>query len=136
VKSGKFEVDTTGPLVTNVTDHLRRWVEQEGLEGDGLLHLFLPHATAGLALMETGTGSEQDLVAAMERILPRHDRYLHSHGYEVHGRDHLLPVLVSPSLILPVHGGEVVLGTYQSLVIVDPNRDNNHRTVIVSFLQD
>jgi secondary thiamine-phosphate synthase enzyme len=134
MKTGRFEVDTPGPLVTDVTDRVRAWAED--LEGDGLLHLFLPHATAGLALMETGTGSDQDLVAAMERILPRHDRYRHSHGYVVHGRDHLLPVLVSPSLILPVHGGEVILGTYQSVVIVDPNRDNNHRTVIVSFLHD
>src|SRR6266516_4272605 len=136
MKKGKVEVDTPGPLVTNVTDQVTGWVRSEGLEGDGLLHVFLPHATAGLALMETGTGSDQDLVAAMERILPRHDRSRHSHGYEVHGRDHLLPVLVSPSLILPVHGGELVIGTYQSVVIVDRNRDNNHRTVILSYLQD
>jgi secondary thiamine-phosphate synthase enzyme len=134
MRTGKLEVDTLGPLVTDITDLVRGWVAE--LEGDGLLHAFLPHATAGLALMETGTGSEQDLVAAMERILPRHDRYRHSHGYEVHGRDHLLPVLVSPSLIMPVHGGELVIGTYQSVVIVDPNRDNNHRTVILSYLQD
>jgi secondary thiamine-phosphate synthase enzyme len=134
MKTGKIDVDTTGPLVTNITEQVRTW--SGDLEGDGLLHLFLPHATAGLALMETGTGSEQDLVGAMERILPRHDRYNHSHGYVVHGRDHLVPVLVSPSLILPVHGGELVLGTYQSVVIVDPNRDNNERTVILSYLQD
>jgi len=134
MRTGKLEVDTLGPLVTDITDLVRGWVAE--LEGDGLLHAFLPHATAGLALMETGTGSEQDLVAAMERILPRHDRYRHSHGYEVHGRDHLLPVLVPPSLIMPVHGGELVIGTYQSVVIVDPNRDNNHRTVILSYLQD
>jgi secondary thiamine-phosphate synthase enzyme len=134
MKTGKIDVDTTGPLVTNITEQVRTW--SGDLEGDGLLHLFLPHATAGLALMETGTGSEQDLVGAMERILPRHDRYNHSHGYVVHGRDHLVPVLVPPSLILPVHGGELVLGTYQSVVIVDPNRDNNERTVILSYLQD
>jgi secondary thiamine-phosphate synthase enzyme len=134
MRTGKIDVDTTGPLVTNITEQVRAWAGE--LEGDGLLHLFLPHATAGLALMETGTGSEQDLVGAMERILPRHDRYNHSHGYVVHGRDHLVPVLVSPSLILLVHGGELVLGTYQSVVIVDPNRDNNERTVILSYLQD
>jgi secondary thiamine-phosphate synthase enzyme len=134
MRTGKLEVDTTGPLVTNVTEQVRGWAAD--LEGDGLLHLFLPHATAGLALMETGTGSEQDLVGAMERILPRHDRYNHSHGYVVHGRDHLVPVLVAPSLILPVHDGELVLGTYQSVVVIDPNRDNNHRTVILSYLQD
>ena len=134
MRTGKLEVDTTGPLVTNVTEQVQSWAAD--LEGDGLLHLFLPHATAGLALMETGTGSEQDLVGAMERILPRHDRYNHSHGYVVHGRDHLVPVLVAPSLILPVHDGELVLGTYQSVVVIDPNRDNNHRTVILSYLQD
>src|SRR5438552_17782687 len=122
MKTGKFGVDTPGPLVTDISDRVRGWVAESGGR-DGLLNLFLPHATAGLALMETGTGSEQDLVAAMERILPRHDRYRHSHGYEVHGRDHLLPVLVSPSLIMPVHGGELVIGTYQSVVVVDPNRD-------------
>lgn len=134
MRTGKLEVDTTGPLVTNITEQVQGWADD--LEGDGLLHLFLPHATAGLALMETGTGSEQDLVGAMERILPRHDRYNHSHGYVVHGRDHLVPVLVAPSLILPVHGGELVLGTYQSVVVIDPNRDNNQRTVILSYLQD
>jgi secondary thiamine-phosphate synthase enzyme len=134
MRTGKLEFDTTGPLVTDATEQVKTWAGE--LEGDGLLHMFLPHATAGLALMETGSGSEQDLVAAMERILPRHDRYRHSHGYTVHGRDHLLPVLVTPSLILPVHGGELVIGTYQSIVIVDPNRDNNHRTMILSFLQD
>lgn len=134
MKTARIDIDTTGPLVTNITEQVRTW--SGDLDGDGLLHLFLPHATAGLALMETGTGSEQDLVGAMERILPRHDRYNHSHGYVVHGRDHLVPVLVSPSLILPVHGGELVLGTYQSVVIVDPNRDNNERTVILSYLQD
>jgi secondary thiamine-phosphate synthase enzyme len=134
MKAGKFDVDTPGPLVTDVTDRVREWVAGSGAH-EGLLHLFLPHATAGLALMETGSGSEQDLVAAFERILPRHDRYRHSHGYVVHGRDHLLPVLVSPSLTLPVHDGHVVLGTYQSVVVVDPNRDNNHRTVICSLLE-
>jgi secondary thiamine-phosphate synthase enzyme len=133
MRTGKLEFDTKGPLVFDVTDPVRTWTAD--VEGDGLLHLFLPHATAGLALMETGTGSEQDLVAAMERILPRHDRYTHSHGYVVHGRDHLLPVLVSPSLILPVQAGELVIGTYQSIVIVDPNRDTNERTMILSFLQ-
>jgi secondary thiamine-phosphate synthase enzyme len=133
MRTGKLDFDTAGPLVTDVTEQVKVWAGE--LEGDGLLHLFLPHATAGLALMETGTGSEQDLVAAMERILPRHDRYQHSHGYVVHGRDHLLPVLVAPSLILPVHGGALVIGTYQSIVIVDPNRDNNQRTMILSFLK-
>jgi thiamine phosphate synthase YjbQ (UPF0047 family) len=111
MKTGTFDVDTPGPLVTDISGRVRDWV------------------------METGSGSEQDLVSAFERILPRHDRYRHSHGYVVHGRDHLLPVLVSPSLTLPVHQGQVVLGTYQSVVVVDPNRDNNLRTVICSLLE-
>ncbi|MGH2576899.1 MAG: YjbQ family protein, partial [Actinomycetota bacterium] len=91
-------------------------------------------ATAGLALMETGSGSEADLEELLERILPRDDRYTHRHGARGHGGDHLLPALVSPSLVLPVDRGELVLGTWQSIVIVDPNRDNNRRHVRVSVL--
>lgn len=102
--------------------------------GDGLLHVFAPHATAGLALMEVGSGSEPDLDELLDRLLPRDDRYRHRHGSRGHGADHLLPVLVSPSLVLPVLGGRVELGTWQSIVLVDPNRDNPHRRVRLSFL--
>jgi secondary thiamine-phosphate synthase enzyme len=97
--------------------------------------VFLPHATAGLALMETGAGSEADLEELLERLLPRDDRYRHRHGSRGHGGDHLLPVLVSPSLVLPVEDGEVVLGTWQRVVVVDPNRDNDRRTVRLGFLE-
>jgi secondary thiamine-phosphate synthase enzyme len=100
-----------------------------------LLHVFLPHATAGLAVMETGSGSEEDLQLALDRLLPPDDRYRHRHGSTGHGRDHLLPAFIPQSLTLPVEGGQLVLGTWQSVVIVDPNRENNRRRVRVSFLQ-
>jgi secondary thiamine-phosphate synthase enzyme len=128
----EFEVDTSGRRVVDITSRVRGFVT-EGNES-GLAHVFLPHATAGLALMETGSGSEADLEELLERILPRDDRYAHRHGTRGHGGDHLLPALVSPSLVLPVDGGELVLGTWQSIVIVDPNRDNNRRRVRVSIL--
>lgn len=102
--------------------------------GDGLLHVFAPHATAGLALVELGAGSEADLADLVERLVPRDDRYRHRHGSPGHGGDHLLPVLISPSLTVPVLGGRLELGTWQSLVLVDPNRDNPSRRVRFSFL--
>ncbi len=102
--------------------------------GDGLLHLFAPHATAGLALMETGFGSEQDLEDTIERLLPRDDRYTHSHGSPGHGADHVLPAFISPSLTLPVVGGSIGFGTWQSVVLVDTNRDNPHRKVRFTFI--
>ena len=101
---------------------------------DGLLHVFAPHATAGVALIETGSGSEADLDELIERLLPRDDRYAHRHGSIGHGGDHLLPVLVSPSITVPVLAGRVALGTWQSVVIVDPNRENDTRTLRLSFV--
>jgi len=132
VRSEEVTVDTGGRLVTDVTDRVAAFAGEAG--GDGLLHAFLPHATAGLALMETWSGSEQDLAEALERLLPRDDRYRHRHGSVGHGGDHLLPVLVPPSLTLPVEGGRVILGTWQRIVIVDPNRENNRRTLRLSLL--
>jgi secondary thiamine-phosphate synthase enzyme len=102
--------------------------------GDGLCSVFAPHATAGVALMELGAGSEPDLEAALDRLLPRDDRYRHRHGSPGHGADHLLPVLVSPSLVLPVVGGRPALGTWQRVVLVDSNTDNPDRQVRLSFL--
>jgi secondary thiamine-phosphate synthase enzyme len=128
----EFEVGTSGTLVLDITSRVRGFVA-EGSES-GLAHVFLPHATAGLALMERGSGSEADLEELLERILPRDDRYKHRHGARGHGGDHLLPALVSPSLVLTVDRGELVLGTWQSIMIVDPNRDNNRRHVRVSVL--
>jgi secondary thiamine-phosphate synthase enzyme len=133
VRSAELEVDTHGRLVTDITAEVERFAGEAGL--DGLLHLFLPHATAGLALMETGSGSEADLQEHVERVWPRDDRYVHRHGPTGHGRDHLLPAFVSPSLTLDVDGGRVVLGTWQSIVIVDPNRENNRRRVRLSLLE-
>ena len=128
----EFEVETSRERVVDITSRVRGFVA-EGNES-GLAHVFLPHATAGLALMETGSGSEADLEELLERILPRDDRYMHRHGARGHGGDHLLPALVSPALVLTVDRGELVLGTWQSVVIVDPNRDNNRRHVRVSVL--
>lgn len=102
--------------------------------GDGLLNLLALHATAGLALMETGSGSEVDLVDALGRLLPRDDRYRHAHGAVGHGADHVLPALVSPTLTLPVENGRPVLGTWQRVVLVDLNSDNPHRRVRLTFL--
>ena len=103
-------------------------------QGDGLVHVFAPHATAGLALIELGAGSEHDLEALLDRLLPRDDRYVHRHGSRGHGADHLLPALLSPSLVLPVLAGRPALGTWQSVAFVDLNRDNPTRQVRLSFL--
>lgn len=102
--------------------------------GDGLLNVFVPHATAGVAVMELGAGSEADLAELLERLLPRDDRYRHRHGSPGHGADHLLPVIVNPSLVVPVENGRPVLGTWQHVVLVDLNRDNPDRRVRLTFL--
>ena len=128
----ELTVDTSRRRVVDVTDEVARFCRECG--GDGLLNVFVPHATAGVALMETGSGSEADLVEALERLLPRDDRYGHAHGSRGHGADHLLPVLVSPSLVVPVRGGRMQLGTWQRVVVVDLNSDNPRRTVRLSLL--
>jgi secondary thiamine-phosphate synthase enzyme len=133
VRTSEFEIDTRGRLVSDITDPVTAFAEEAAT--DGLLHVFLPHATAGLALMETGSGSEEDLAAAIEQVLPRDDRYRHRHGSVGHGADHLLPAFVSPSLVLTVRGGSVLLGTWQSIVVIDPNRENNRRRVALSFVE-
>lgn len=127
-----FRFETRGIRVHDLTQQVVSFAERAG--DDGLLHVFVPHATAGVALMETGSGSEADLDELLERIFPRDDRYDHRHGSVGHGGDHLLPVFVSSSLVLPVVGGDVQLGTWQSVVFVDPNRENDVRTVRLSFL--
>jgi secondary thiamine-phosphate synthase enzyme len=132
MRSETFRIDTSGGRVHDITGHVERFATEVG--GDGLLHVFLPHATAGVALMETGSGSEHDLDELLERVLPRDDRYVHRHGSVGHGGDHLLPVLVAPSLMLPVIGGRLQLGTWQSIVLIDPNRENDARTVRLSFV--
>jgi secondary thiamine-phosphate synthase enzyme len=108
---------------------------REAAQGrDGLLNVFTPHATAGVALIETGAGSDDDLLAALRDLLPADDRWRHRHGSPGHGRDHVLPALVPPHATLPVVGGRLALGTWQSVCLVDTNRDNPRREVRLSFL--
>ena len=133
MKTTEFRVSTGGRRVVDLTERTRAFAADAG--GDGLLHVFLPHATAGLALMETGSGSEEDLDAALERLLPRDDRYVHRHGSIGHGGDHLLPVFVAPSLTVPVEAGRLLLGTWQSIVLIDPNRENDDRRVRLTFVE-
>ena len=102
--------------------------------GDGLLHLFVPHATAGLAIIETGAGSDQDLLEALAELLPADDRWRHRHGSRGHGRSHVMPALVPPYASIPVLGGRLALGTWQSICLVDLNVDNAERDVRFSFL--
>jgi secondary thiamine-phosphate synthase enzyme len=117
--------------VVDVTDEVERFCDGAG---DGLCSVFAPHATAGLALMETGSGSEQDLVDALGHLLPRDTGYRHRHGSRGHGADHLLPVFVAPTLVLPVIDGRPALGTWQRVVLVDQNADNPRRQVRLSFV--
>jgi secondary thiamine-phosphate synthase enzyme len=102
--------------------------------GDGLLHVWVPHATAGLAVIETGAGSDIDLLAALQDLLPADDRWRHRHGSPGHGRDHVLPAFIAPSMSVPVLGGRPALGTWQSICLVDTNTDNPDRSVRLSFL--
>ncbi len=127
----ELSFDTRGREVLDITDQVEAFCAGRG---DGLCSVFVPHATAGLALMETGSGSEEDLAALLERLVPHDDRYRHRHGSPGHGADHLLPVLVSPSLVLPVLAGRPALGTWQRVVLVDTNRDNPRRRARLSFL--
>jgi secondary thiamine-phosphate synthase enzyme len=101
---------------------------------DGLLNVFVPHATAGIAILETGAGSDDDLLSALHTLLPADDRWQHRHGSPGHGRDHVLPAFVPPHATLPVIGGRLELGTWQSVCLVDTNRDNPDRQVRLSFL--
>ncbi|MFC7546153.1 secondary thiamine-phosphate synthase enzyme YjbQ [Plantactinospora sp. GCM10030261] len=119
------------PSVRDITDEARRFVAGQG---DGLLHVFVPHATAGLALIETGSGSDQDLITALDELLPTDSRWRHRHGSPGHGRDHVMPALVPPYASVPVVDGELALGTWQSICLVDPNGDNPTRQVRFSFL--
>jgi secondary thiamine-phosphate synthase enzyme len=119
------------PAVVDIT---RRVNEALAGRGDGLVHVFLPHATAGLALIETGAGSEADLLERLAAMFPADARYHHEHGSPGHGRDHLVPALISPALVLAVRGGRLRLGTWQSLVLVDTNVDNHLREVWLTFV--
>ncbi len=125
VRTGDREV------VLDLTGECRRFVRGRG---DGLLHVFVPHATAGIAVLETGAGSDVDLLAALRDLLPADDRWQHRHGSPGHGRSHVLPAVVPPYASLPVLGGELQLGTWQSVTLVDLNVDNPVRDVRLSFV--
>lgn len=131
MESLELEVNTNDELVTDVTEQLASFSRGRG---DGLVSVFVPHATAGLALMETGDGSEEDLSEAVDRLFPRDAPYRHRHGSPGHGRDHVIPCFIAPSVMIPVEDGTPLLGTWQSLVLVDTNRDNRRRRVRFSFL--
>jgi secondary thiamine-phosphate synthase enzyme len=119
------------PTVRDLTDECAGFVSGAG---DGLLNVFVPHATAGIAVIETGSGSEADLLAVLDELLPARERWRHRHGAPGHGRDHVLPAFASPSLGVPVLGGRLQLGTWQSICLVDTNVDNEVRQVRLSFL--
>ncbi len=131
MKTMLIDLDTSGSKVADLTDRVSEFCRDQG---DGLVHVFAPHATAGLALMEIGSGSDDDLDELLDRLLPRDDRYRHRHGTPGHGADHLLPVLLSPSVVLAVTDGRPAFGTWQSLVLVDLNSDNDRRKIRLSFL--
>ena len=131
MQSVELTIDTRSQRFTDLTDAVVQFCR---LLGDGLVNVFAPHATVGLALMETGSGSEPDLDEALGRLLPRDDRWVHRHGARGHGADHVLPAFISPSLVIPVFGGTPALGTWQSIVLIDLNVDNPVRQVRLSFL--
>ena len=132
MRSLTVDVHTGGTdVVHDLTGECSRFVADEQ---DGLLHVFVPHATAGIAILETGAGSDDDLLAALADLLPADDRWRHRHGTRGHGRDHVLPALVPPYATVPVLSGELALGTWQSVALVDINVDNPDRQVRLSFL--
>jgi len=120
--------------VYDITARCEEFARESAAGGDGLLHVFVPHATAGVALIELGAGSDADLLAALAQLLPADDRWRHAHGSRGHGRSHVLPALVAPFATLPVVSGSLALGTWQSVALVDLNGDNPDRQVRLSFL--
>lgn len=126
VRTGREEA------VLDLTDRCRGFVAGEG---DGLLHVFVPHATAGVAIIETGAGSDDDLLTALAELLPADDRWRHQHGTPGHGRSHVMPAMIAPYATVPVVEGDLMLGTWQSITLVDINVDNPDRQVRLSFLR-
>jgi len=132
VKTTTFEVHSGNrPAVVDLSAKCAAFVAELG---DGLLNVFVPHATAGVAIIETGSGSDDDLLASLDDLLPTDDRWRHRHGSPGHGRDHVLPAYIAPSIAIPVIEGRLGLGTWQSICLVDPNGDNPTRTVRLTFL--
>jgi secondary thiamine-phosphate synthase enzyme len=126
----------SGEVVHDLTADCERFVADAAhtAHGDGLLHVFVPHATAGIAILETGAGSDADLLAVLEDLLPRDFGWRHRHGAAGHGRDHVLPALIAPYATVPVLDGQLALGTWQSICLVDTNVDNPDRQVRLSWL--
>ncbi|MFE9249051.1 secondary thiamine-phosphate synthase enzyme YjbQ [Streptomyces sp. NPDC007088] len=130
-----LDVHTGGQeVVLDITRHCESFLQEQAAGRDGLLNLFVPHATAGIALLETGAGSDDDLLESLRALLPPDNRWHHRHGTPGHGRDHVLPALVPPHATLPVVAGRLELGTWQSVCLVDTNVDNPDRRVRLSFL--
>ncbi|WP_405782860.1 YjbQ family protein [Streptomyces sp. NBC_00859] len=128
-------IETGGSeTVTDLTGECGEFLREAAAGRDGLLNVFVPHATAGIAILETGAGSDDDLLAALHSLLPADDRWQHRHGSPGHGRDHVVPALVAPHATLPVIGGQLELGTWQSVCLVDTNTSNTDRQVRLSFL--
>ena len=135
MESRELRLRTSGPTaIVDLTRACGDFLAEVAADRDGLLSVFVPHATAGVALVELGAGSEEDLRSALDRLLPRDGAWRHEHGSPGHGADHVLPALVAPSTTIPVIGGRMALGTWQSVALVDPNRDNPDRRVRLSFL--
>ncbi|MBV9094713.1 MAG: YjbQ family protein [Streptosporangiaceae bacterium] len=135
MKTHMIEVRTGGrETVTDITGECADFASRAAEGGDGLLHVFVPHATAGIALLELGSGSDRDLLTVLAELLPADDRWLHQHGSRGHGRTHVMPTLVPPYATIPVVGGRLALGTWQSVALVDLNTDNPQRRVRLSFL--
>jgi secondary thiamine-phosphate synthase enzyme len=135
MRSEEIEIRTGGSeVVHDLTSRCERFVGDATDGSDGLLHVWVPHATAGLAVLETGAGSDEDLLAILRELLPPDHRWRHRHGSPGHGRDHVLPALLPPYATVPVLGGTLALGTWQSICLVDTNVDNAVRKVRLSFL--
>ena len=130
------EISVTTDVRRGVFDITREVVSFVAGKGDGLVSVFAPHATAGIAIVETGAGSDDDLLDRVDALFPRDDSlYRHRHGSRGHGADHVIPGFISPSVTIPVLDGHMTLGTWQSVVLVDPNADNSRRRVRLSFLR-
>ena len=132
MKSTELTIHTGNPRgVFDITNECAAFVDGAG---DGLLNVFVPHATCGLVIIELGSGSEHDYLATLDRLLPRDDRYAHQHGSKGHGADHVVPAFAPPSIAIPVVAGQLALGTWQSVGLLDTNVDNARRTVRLTFL--
>ncbi|WP_406046776.1 YjbQ family protein [Kribbella sp. NBC_00889] len=137
MRSELIDVTTGGAeVVFDLTSRCEQYVSSEAhqAQGDGLLHIFVPHATAGIAILETGAGSDTDLLAVLEQLLPRDLEWRHRHGTPGHGRDHVVPALMPPYATIPVLDGRMMLGTWQAICLVDTNVDNPRRQVRLSWL--